>query len=77
MEHVGSTIPQINFGSVVMCVKGGSMASVSRSLLRGLSISSSINAHLAATKDRVLDIFYVKVWCWVSGSVIAPILDCS
>ncbi|GAB2219539.1 hypothetical protein Droror1_Dr00007176 [Drosera rotundifolia] len=53
---VERSMPPMSFGSAVMYVSGGSMASVSRSLRPRPSTSSSISALLAAViKEFVLD----------------------
>lgn len=57
VEHVGKTMHQMNFGFAVTYVRDGSMASVLRSLLRGLSTSSSTNAHRVLIKEHGLDKF--------------------
>ena len=53
---VERTMLQMSSGFVATYVKSGSMASAWRSLLPGLSTSSSTNAHHAATRELDLDI---------------------
>lgn len=50
------TMHLMNFGFAVTSARSGFMASVSRSHQQGLSILSSTNAHLAATRDPGLDV---------------------
>lgn len=53
---VEKTMHLTNSGSAVTYVRYGSMESVSKSLLPGLSISSSTSAHLApAAREHALD----------------------
>jgi hypothetical protein len=50
VELVVKIMPLMSFGSVVICVRNGSMANVLRLLLQELNTLSIINVHLAATK---------------------------
>lgn len=56
VEPVERTTHQTNFGFAVTSARSGSMASVWRLLLLGLSILSSTSAHHAATRELALDI---------------------
>jgi len=57
--HVAGPVERImllmSFGFAVTSVRSGSMGSVLRSPQQGLSILSSINAHLAPTREPGLD----------------------
>lgn len=55
VEHVERTMAQTNFGFAVTYVRDGSMVSVLRSLLPGLSTSSTTNALHVVTKEHGLD----------------------
>ena len=52
---VEKTMPLMSSGFAVTSARSGSMENVLRSPQLGLSISSSTNAHLAATKEHGLD----------------------
>ena len=54
--HVVRTMEQTNSGFAVTSVRNGSMGSVLRSPLLGLSTSSNTSAHLVATKGHALDL---------------------
>jgi hypothetical protein len=56
VEPVERTMHQTNFGFAVTSARSGSMASVWRLLLLGLSILSSTSAHHAPTRELALDI---------------------
>ncbi|KAF9680969.1 hypothetical protein SADUNF_Sadunf06G0176800 [Salix dunnii] len=57
-------MPLMSSGFAVTSAKSGSMENVLRSPQRGLSILSSTNAHLAATKEHGLD----DVWSLLSAN---------
>lgn len=59
MGHVERIMHLMSSGSAVMSVRNGSMESVSRSLLQGLSILSSTNVHHAATREHERDSYWV------------------
>jgi hypothetical protein len=56
---VEKTMPLMNSGFAVTSARSGSMENVLRSPQLGLSISSSTNAHLAATREHGLDDYRV------------------
>ena len=68
---VEKTMPLMSSGFAVTSVKSGSMENVLRSPQRGLSILSSTNAHLAATKEHGLDddwsLLFVNYAWWHVG----------
>lgn len=59
-------------GFAVTYVRNGFMGSVSRSLLQGQSILSSINVHLAATRESDPDVVYTDHWYFLA--TISPLL---
>ena len=74
--HVVRTTHLMSSGSAVIFVRNGSMDNVSRSLQQEPNTSSSTNAHLVPTKERVLDcmLSLVRVFLWGS---IQLIVSCS
>lgn len=63
VELVERIMHLMSFGFAVTYARNGSMGSVSRSLRQGRSTLSSINVHLAATRESDPDVVYIKhVW---------------
>lgn len=59
-ELVERIMHLMSSGFAVIFVRNGSMGSVSRSLRQEQSISSSINVHLAATRESDPDVVYTE-----------------